>query len=81
MSRRKQISKWEILPDPKFGDATLAKFINTVMKSGKKSIAENIVYGALDMITEKKGRDGIEVFNEYPADNIYFVRELFLKSV
>ncbi|MEN8130620.1 MAG: 30S ribosomal protein S7 [Pseudomonadota bacterium] len=64
MSRRKQVSKWEILPDPKFGDATLAKFINTVMKSGKKSIAENIVYGALDMIAEKKGRDGMEVFSE-----------------
>ncbi|MCP4408493.1 MAG: 30S ribosomal protein S7 [Gammaproteobacteria bacterium] len=64
MSRRKQVSKWEILPDPKFGDATLAKFINTVMKSGKKSIAEGIVYGALDMITEKKGRDGMEIFTE-----------------
>ncbi len=64
MSRRKVIAKRVILPDPKFGDTTLAKFINTVMKSGKKSKAESIVYDALDMIAEKKGRDGIEVFSE-----------------
>lgn len=64
MSRRKVVAKREILPDPKFGDTTLTKFINTVMKSGKKSTAESIVYGALGMIGEKKGRDAVEVFNE-----------------
>lgn len=60
MSRRREIPKRVILPDPKFGDLQLAKFINTVMKDGKKSIAEKIVYGALDTITAKKG-DGVEV--------------------
>ena len=64
MSRRKVIAKREILPDPKFADTTLAKFINTVMKSGKKSKAEQIVYDALDIIAEKKGREGLEVFND-----------------
>jgi small subunit ribosomal protein S7 len=64
MSRRKINSKWEILPDPKFGNVALAKFINTVMKSGKKSTAERIVYGALDLISEKKSRDAMEVFGE-----------------
>lgn len=60
MSRRREIPKRVILPDPKFGDLQLAKFINTVMKDGKKSIAEKIVYGALDTIAAKKG-DGVEV--------------------
>lgn len=60
MSRRREIPKRVILPDPKFGDLQLAKFINTVMKDGKKSIAEKIVYGALDTIEAKKG-DGVEV--------------------
>ncbi len=60
MSRRREIPKRVILPDPKFGDLQLAKFINTVMKDGKKSIAEKIVYGALDTIEAKKG-NGVEV--------------------
>jgi small subunit ribosomal protein S7 len=64
MSRRKINSKWDILPDPKFGNVALAKFINTVMKSGKKSTAESIVYGALDLIAEKKSRDAMDVFGE-----------------
>jgi small subunit ribosomal protein S7 len=64
MSRRKINSKWDILPDPKFGNVALAKFINTVMKSGKKSTAESIVYRALDLIAEKKSRDAMEVFGE-----------------
>ena len=60
MSRRREIPKRVILPDPKFGDLQLAKFINTVMRDGKKSIAEKIVYGALDTIEAKKG-NGVEV--------------------
>ncbi len=54
MSRRRVVAKREILPDPKFGDQTLAKFMNHVMVSGKKALAERIVYGALEVI-EKKG--------------------------
>jgi small subunit ribosomal protein S7 len=64
MSRRRYIAKRTILPDPKYGDLRLAKFINTVMRSGKKSIAEGIVYGALDIIADKKKADGIEVFKQ-----------------
>ena len=62
MSRRREIAKRTILPDPKYGDLRLAKFINTVMRSGNKSIAEGIVYGALDIIADKKKTEGIEVF-------------------
>ena len=53
MPRRRVPIKREILPDPKYGDQLLAKFINHVMESGKKSIAESIVYGALDRVQEK----------------------------
>ena len=62
MPRRREVPKRIILPDPKFGNIMLAKFINTVMKDGKKSIAEKIVYGALDIITAKKG-EGMDVLN------------------
>ena len=57
MARRKRAEKRQILPDPKFGDVTLAKFVNIVMKDGKKSIAEKIVYGALETVAERKKRD------------------------
>lgn len=53
MPRRRVIAAREILPDPKFGSKTLAKFINHVMVDGKKSVAESIVYGALDRVVEK----------------------------
>jgi len=63
MPRRRIVAKRDILPDPKFGSQVLAKFINIIMVDGKKSIAEKIVYGALDIIIEKKsGSDPIEVF-------------------
>ena len=65
MPRRRIAAKREILPDPKFGDVTLAKFINHVMVSGKKSIAERIVYGALDKITEKtQTENALELFEK-----------------
>jgi len=57
MARRREIPKRQILPDPKFGDVTLAKFVNIVMKDGKKSIAEKSVYGALETGAERKKRD------------------------
>ncbi|HID00863.1 MAG TPA: 30S ribosomal protein S7, partial [Piscirickettsiaceae bacterium] len=57
MARRKRAEKRQILPDPKFGDVTLAKFVNIVMKDGKKSIAEKIVYGALETVATRKKRD------------------------
>jgi small subunit ribosomal protein S7 len=59
MSRRAQAPRRDSLPDPKFGNAMLAKFINMVMKSGKKSVAEKIVYGALERISERVGKDQV----------------------
>ena len=64
MPRRRVAAKREILPDPKFGNLTLAKFMNHVMVSGKKSVAERIVYGALDLVQERLSKDPIEVFDE-----------------
>ena len=64
MPRRRIIAKREVLPDPKYGNVTLAKFMNHVMISGKKSVSEKIVYGALDIVHEKLKRDPIEVFDE-----------------
>ncbi|MCY4045891.1 MAG: 30S ribosomal protein S7 [Cellvibrionales bacterium] len=64
MPRRRVVAKREILPDPKYGNTTLAKFMNHVMVSGKKSVAESIVYGALDIVEEKVGSDPLQVFDE-----------------
>ncbi|MDM3870593.1 30S ribosomal protein S7 [Porticoccus sp. W117] len=64
MPRRRVVAKREILPDPKFGNVTLAKFMNHVMVSGKKSLAERIVYGALDTVESRAKKDPIEVFEE-----------------
>src|SRR5690606_5917181 len=63
MPRRREVPKREILPDPKFGNVELAKFMNVIMLSGKKAVAERIVYGALDQIQTKTGKDPIEVFS------------------
>jgi len=64
MPRRREVPKRQILPDPKYGDQTLAKFINILMVDGKKSIAERIIYGALDIISERGQSDSLETFNE-----------------
>src|SRR5690625_2187037 len=69
MPRRRVVAKREVLPDPKYGNVTLAKFMNHVMVSGKKSVAEGIVYGALEEVKTKLNRDPIEVFYE-ALDNI-----------
>jgi len=62
MPRRRVVAKREILPDPKFGNIILAKFMNHVMVDGKKSVAEKIVYGALDVVASKTNADPLEVF-------------------
>ena len=64
MSRRRVAEKTAILPDPKYGDMVLAKFINMIMRSGKKSIAEKIVYGALNEINDKGNIEPLEIFNK-----------------
>ncbi|KRO94503.1 MAG: 30S ribosomal protein S7 [Porticoccaceae bacterium] len=69
MPRRRVVAKREILPDPKFGNITLAKFMNHVMVSGKKSVAERIVYGALDIVEERLKKSPVEVFEE-ALDNV-----------
>ena len=64
MPRRRVVAKRQILPDPKFGSQRLARFINMVMRSGKKSVAEKIVYGALAEVHQKGGKDPIEMFEK-----------------
>ena len=62
MPRRREVPKREILPDPKFASTEVAKFINVLMDSGKKSVAERIIYGAFESIAKKGGKDPLEVF-------------------
>jgi len=62
MPRRREVPKREILPDPKFNSSELTKFVNVIMLDGKKAVAERIVYGALDQIAKKSGKDPLEVF-------------------
>ncbi len=64
MSRRSRAAKREVLPDPKFGSTTLSKFMNIVMLSGKKAVAEKIVYGALDRVAEKAKGEPVEMFEK-----------------
>ena len=64
MSRRKAAPKRKILPDPKFGNLKVAKFMNQIMSHGKKSVAEKIIYGAFDEISKKSDKEPIEVFEK-----------------
>jgi small subunit ribosomal protein S7 len=63
MPRRREVPKREILPDPKFGSVDLSKFMNVIMESGKKAVAERIVYGALDIVAEKANDDPIKIWD------------------
>jgi small subunit ribosomal protein S7 len=69
MSRRRQADKREILPDAKFGDTVVTKFMNNLMHDGKKSVAESIVYGALDRVESRLKKPPVEVFHE-ALDNV-----------
>ncbi len=62
MPRRREVPKRNILPDPKFGSQEVSKFVNVLMTSGKKSVAESILYGALAQVEQKSGKDPLEVF-------------------
>src|SRR6185437_15721897 len=64
MSRRRAAVKREVLPDPKFGDAIVSKFMNCLMYEGKKSVAESIVYGAFERIQRRTGQDPVRVFHD-----------------
>jgi small subunit ribosomal protein S7 len=69
MSRRHRAEKREVLPDPKFGNMVVSKFMNSIMYAGKKSVAETIVYGALDMIEGKTKQNPVTIF-EQALDNV-----------
>ena len=69
MPRRREVPKRETLPDPRFGSQKIARFINKVMLKGKKSTAERIMYGAMDLIAERTGEDPLKVF-EKALDNV-----------
>ncbi|HEY7749853.1 MAG TPA: 30S ribosomal protein S7 [Aestuariivirgaceae bacterium] len=69
MSRRHRAEKREINPDPKFGDLVISKFMNNLMNAGKKSVAESIVYGALDRIQSKTKQEPLGVFHQ-ALDNV-----------
>ena len=62
MPRRREVPKREILPDPKYGNVELSKFMNVIMEGGKKAVAERIIYVALDQIEKKSGKDPLEIF-------------------
>ena len=64
MSRKRKAEVREVLPDPKFQDVVITKFINTLMIGGKKSVAEKIFYGSLDLIQEKTGEEPLKVFKK-----------------
>ena len=63
MPRRREVPKREILPDPKFGNVEVAKFMNVIMQGGKKAVAERIIYGAFEQIEKKSGKDPLEIFS------------------
>jgi small subunit ribosomal protein S7 len=69
MPRRREVPKRPVIPDPKFGSETLTKFMNVVMRDGKKSIAEKVVYGALATIAERSKQDPLTVFDQ-AMDNV-----------
>ncbi|VFP84169.1 30S ribosomal protein S7 [Candidatus Erwinia haradaeae] len=80
MPRRRIIGQRKILPDPKFGSELLAKFINILMVDGKKSIAESIVYHALEALTKRFSKNGLEVF-ETSLDNVRPIVEVKSRRV
>ncbi|HIP53484.1 MAG TPA: 30S ribosomal protein S7, partial [Chromatiales bacterium] len=80
MPRRRVVARREVLPDPKYGSELLAKFINMVMVDGKKSVAEHILYKALDQVAEKKAGEPLEVL-EQALENVRPVVEVKSRRV
>jgi small subunit ribosomal protein S7 len=81
MPRRREIPKRVILPDPKFGSEMLAKFMNMIMERGKKSVAERVVYGALDQMAERRKDDDPMALLEQALDNVRPVVEVKSRRV
>lgn len=80
MSRRKRADRREVLPDPRFGSVLVNKFINSLMRDGKKSVAEKIFYSALDRIEKETQKDGLEVF-EKAVENVKPILEVRSRRV
>ncbi len=80
MPRRREVPKRKILPDPKYNEVLVAKFVNTVMLDGKKSTAEQIVYGALEIIEEKRQEDPVKIFRR-ALENVQPVIEVKSRRV
>ena len=80
MPRRREVTKREILPDPKYKNTLVAKFVNNIMKRGKKSVAEGILYGALDIIQERAKEDPLKLF-EKSVSNVKPVIEVKSRRV
>ncbi len=81
MPRRREVQKRELLPDPKYGDKLVAKFINDLMRQGKKAVAESICYGALDIVQERlKDEDPLKLFKK-ALDNVKPVLEVRSRRV
>ncbi|HPC04003.1 MAG TPA: 30S ribosomal protein S7 [Syntrophales bacterium] len=80
MPRRREVTKREILPDPKYNSVQVARFINSLLRKGKKSIAEGIMYGAFDLIEQKTKENPVEVF-EKAFDNVKPIIEVKSRRV
>jgi len=80
MPRRREVPKRDVLPDPKYNSKLVAKFMNNVMRCGKKSLAEQIFYGALDIIEQRSKQDPLEVFHK-AMDNVRPVVEVKSRRV
>ena len=80
MPRRREVAKRDILPDPKFNSKLVAKFVNKVMRRGKKSLAERILYGAFGLIEQRSKQDPLDVFHK-AMDNVRPVIEVKSRRV
>ncbi|MCI8325321.1 MAG: 30S ribosomal protein S7 [Clostridia bacterium] len=80
MPRRGNVPKRDVLPDPVYGSKVLTKFVNQIMYDGKRGTAQEIVYGAFDIISQKTGKDAMEVFNQ-ALDNVKPVLEVKARRV
>ncbi|MEN6483889.1 MAG: 30S ribosomal protein S7 [Syntrophobacteraceae bacterium] len=80
MPRRREVPKRYVLPDPKYNSKLVAKFVNNVMRRGKKSLAEQILYGALDLIAQRSKQDPLDVFHK-ALDNVRPIVEVKSRRV
>lgn len=80
MPRRREVPKREVLPDPKYNSKMVAKFVNNLMRTGKKSLAERILYGAFDLIEQRSKKDPLETFHK-AMDNVRPIIEVKSRRV